>query len=203
MTDSRWARDAAVIALGLGTLLYPYGNMFVGHALAAAAAFGAFMLLDDGARRTSGCGRALARAWRLAGLLAGLTVLFEYQALLVSIALAVYAVVRYRRRVSAMAAFVAGALPPAFALGVYHTALFGRPWRFPFGNVENPAFARDRTTRPASTVCRCRTGRRFRASCFRRRTGCSRSRRCWRWASSASSRCSRAGRAARGATPCW
>ena len=39
----------------------------------------------------------------------------------------------------------------------YHTALFGRPWRFPFGNVENPVFARDRAHAPASTGCRCRT----------------------------------------------
>jgi hypothetical protein len=41
-----------------------------------------------------------------------------------------------------MAAFFAGAVPPAFALGVFHTVLFGRPWRFPFGNVENPVFAK-------------------------------------------------------------
>ena len=30
-----------IVALGLGTMLYPYGGMFVGHALAAAAAFSA------------------------------------------------------------------------------------------------------------------------------------------------------------------
>jgi peptidoglycan/LPS O-acetylase OafA/YrhL len=28
----------------------------------------------------------------------------------------------------------------ALALGLYHTAMFGRPWRFPFANVENQAF---------------------------------------------------------------
>jgi len=33
-------------------------------------------------------------------------------------------------------------VPPAFALGAYHTALFGRPWRFPYANIENEAFAR-------------------------------------------------------------
>jgi hypothetical protein len=51
----------------------------------------------------------------------------------------VYAAVRYRARA---VAFLLGAAPPMVALGVYHTALFGRPWRFPFGNVENPQFAR-------------------------------------------------------------
>ncbi len=51
VTRSGLARDLLVVALGLGTLLYPYGGLFVGHALAAAAAFSAFILLDDAARR--------------------------------------------------------------------------------------------------------------------------------------------------------
>jgi hypothetical protein len=139
VTDSSWARDAAVIALGLGTILYPYGNVFAGHALAAAAAFSSYMLLDD--PRHGESTEATPARMALAGLFAGLTVMFEYQAVLVSIALAAYVLVRYWRRVSAVVAFVAGSLPPAVALGAYHTALFGRPWRFPFGNVENPAFA--------------------------------------------------------------
>ncbi|HEY4186070.1 MAG TPA: hypothetical protein VGP07_13430, partial [Polyangia bacterium] len=46
-TGSALARDLLLVALGLGTMLYPYGGMFVGHALAAAAAFSAFMLIDD------------------------------------------------------------------------------------------------------------------------------------------------------------
>ena len=59
--------------------------------------------------------------------------------MLVAVALAAYAVVRYRER---SLSFFAGALPLAVALGLYHTVLFGRPWRFPFGNVENPEFLR-------------------------------------------------------------
>src|SRR6185312_15784274 len=46
-TGPALARDLLLVALALGTMLYPYGGMFVGHALAAAAAFGAFMLIDD------------------------------------------------------------------------------------------------------------------------------------------------------------
>jgi hypothetical protein len=151
-TGSAYARDLLVAALGLGTLLYPYGGLFVGHALAAATAFTAFMWLDDGGRvgerRVSPHepvaeglepslgprlkdGR-LALRLAAAGLFAGLTVMFEYQAALVSAALVVYAGVRYRGKLAALAAFVAGAVPPAVALGAYHTALFGRPWRFPF-----------------------------------------------------------------------
>jgi hypothetical protein len=142
-TGSAYARDLLVVALGLGTLLYPYGGLFVGHALAAATAFTAFMLLDDERAKGAKEGRArLPLRLALAGLFAGLTVMFEYQAALVSVALAVYAGVRYRGKLAALAAFCAGAVPPAVALGAYHTVLFGRPWRFPFGNVENPVFAR-------------------------------------------------------------
>ena len=139
VTDSPWARDIAVITLGLGTILFPYGNVFVGHALAAATAFGAFMLLDDG-RQEAGLPPKPARL-AAAGFLASLTVMFEYQAVLVSIALAVYAAVRHRHRLPALAMFVAGTLPPAVALGVFHTVLFGSPWQFPPGHAENPVFA--------------------------------------------------------------
>jgi len=139
-TGSAWARDAAVVALGMGTILYPYGNMFVGHALAAATAFTAFILLDEVPDEAPT--KAVVVRMLLAGFFAGLTVLFEYQALLVSVVLAVYAAIRFRRRAAAIAAFVAGAVPPAFALGAYHTVLFGRPWRFPYANIENEGFAK-------------------------------------------------------------
>jgi hypothetical protein len=138
-TGSPFARDLLVVALGLGTLVYPYGTIFVGHALAAAAAFAAYMLLDepDSAWAPSQTRRPPTRLVA-AGLLGGVAVIFEYQAILVAFALAVYALVRFRARALA---FAAGAAPPALALGAYHTALFGRPWAFPYANIENPVFA--------------------------------------------------------------
>src|SRR5262249_2887346 len=107
VTRSAWARDSAAIALGLGTLLYPYGNLFVGHALAAATAFSAFILLDppdepDAGGDARAGGDPGAARMAAAGLLAGLTVMFEYQAALVSAALAVYAAVRYRPHARAL-----------------------------------------------------------------------------------------------------
>jgi hypothetical protein len=139
-TGSGQARDLLLVALGLGTMLYPYGGMFVGHALAAAAIFAAFILVDDPRVGAAPPGDARAGATRvgLAGLLAGLAVTFEYQAILVALALGVYLVVRHRR---AILPFVVGALPPAAALGVYHTVLFGRPWTLPYAHIENPFFA--------------------------------------------------------------
>jgi hypothetical protein len=139
LTRSPAARDLLVVALGLGTLMYPYGEIFVGHGLAAAAAFGSYMLLApaDGNENDRTSRGAFDKRLMGAGFLAGWTVMFEYQAVLVAGALTLYALFRYRRRA---AAFVTGALPVALALGLYHTAMFGRPWRFPFANVENQAF---------------------------------------------------------------
>ncbi len=134
-SGSDFARDLCVAALGLGTMLYPYGGMFAGHAPAAAAAFGAFLLIEEPG------GGEPARPSRLAGagLLAGLAVMLEYQVLLVAVVLGVVALLRNGRRAFW---FLAGAAPPAVALGAYHQALFGKPWSFPYANIENPVFAR-------------------------------------------------------------
>ena len=94
VTRSTAARDLLVVGLGLGTLLYPYGQIFVGHALSAAAAFSAFMLLAPPAGTSES--RGLARRLVGAGLLAGASVVFEYQATIVAALLAVYALQRYR-----------------------------------------------------------------------------------------------------------
>ena len=143
-TRSGLARDLLLVALGLGTMLYPYGGMFVGHALAAAAVFSAFILMDDprvdqpAPQQEKQEARRIRLQVAAAGFLAALAVTLEYQAILVALALAVYLMVRNRR---AILPFAVGALAPAIALGAYHTALFGRPWTLPYANIENPVFA--------------------------------------------------------------
>jgi hypothetical protein len=139
-TRSALARDLLLVALGLGTMLYPYGGMFVGHALAAAAVFSAFILIDDPRLDQPAPlePRRLGPQVAAAGFLAAVAVTLEYQAILVALALAVYLIVRNRR---AILPFAVGALAPAVALGAYHTALFGRPWTLPYANIENPVFA--------------------------------------------------------------
>jgi hypothetical protein len=134
LTRSAAARDLLVVGLGLGTMLYPYGVLFVGHALAAALAFSGFMLLSW---ERQGAARPDRLAW--AGSLVGLSVVFEYQVIFAAVVLTAYAIARHRR---GALYFLAGALPPAILLGAYHTALFGRPWRFPFSHIENPEWAR-------------------------------------------------------------
>jgi hypothetical protein len=133
ITGSSGARDLLVVGLGLGSILYPYGVIFVGHALAAALAFSAFMLLSLEAPGAARRGRL---AW--AGALAGASVLFEYQAGIAAVVVAAYAFARHRRDALY---FVLGALPAVVAFGLYHTVVFGRPWELPFGHLENPQWA--------------------------------------------------------------
>ncbi|HEX2657449.1 MAG TPA: YbaK/EbsC family protein, partial [Polyangia bacterium] len=131
---STTARDLLLVAVGLGTLIYPYGILFVGHAQAALAAFAAFMALTWAVDDAAPTRRQLV----LAGAMAGAAVLFEYQLLLVAIVLAGLALWRMRARAGW---FALGAAPLAVALGAYHTALFGRPWAFPYGHLENQTYA--------------------------------------------------------------
>lgn len=139
--ERRWgspaARDMAVLALGLGTMFYPYGVHFVGHAVAAALTALAFLLLTPASGERPG-----RRAAALAGLAAGAAVVFEYQNLLAFALLVPYAAVRGGRRalLPTVAAFCAGALLPAAILGGYHAICFGKPWAFPYGHLENPEF---------------------------------------------------------------
>jgi hypothetical protein len=124
-TGSPLARDLLVLGLGLGTMLYPYGLGFVGHAQAAALLFGGYLA-------------ARAQRLPLAGVLVGLAVMFEYQALLAAVVVAVSVLVAHRRLAWR---FLAGALGPALLLGTFHTVLFGRPWEIPLGHSDDPIFA--------------------------------------------------------------
>jgi hypothetical protein len=131
-TGSPAARDLLVVALGLGTMLYPYGLLFVGHAQSAALLFAGYIAVA----RAAGGARP-ARLLIAGGTLAALAVVFEYHALFATAALAVFVVWMLRRRA---AWFLAGALAPALLLGAYHTALFGRPWRTALSYADDPVF---------------------------------------------------------------
>jgi hypothetical protein len=151
ITGSRKIRDLLTLGLGVGTLIYPYGVLYVGHALGAALAFCSFLLLHPdrsaaaelpgaawpAAGSPSPGAAAAARGGVLriaaAGWVAGWAVFFEYQILIVAMLLGGYALVRHRTR---GLAFALGAVPPAIALGAYHAVMFGRPWEFPYGHLD-------------------------------------------------------------------
>ena len=70
----------------------------------------------------------------LAGLCAGTAVLFQYATGLIALALLVYCAWRHRRRALW---FLAGAVPPALALGAYDWAAFGSPFHLSYRYVAN------------------------------------------------------------------
>ncbi len=137
VTGSPFARDLLTIALGAGTMMYPYGLAFVGHAQSAALLFAAFLVLPPARSGDAGQDPS-ARSRLLAGTLAGLSVVFEYQALLAAAVLGGFALFTLRRRCWP---FVLGALLPALLLGAYHTALLDSPWRLPYAHLDDAGYA--------------------------------------------------------------
>jgi hypothetical protein len=123
-----WAKDVqeetalkSTLTLSLGTLLLVYSTILFGHVLAALLAFSMFMLVR----------RSRASWWTMlgAGLLGGAAVLVEYPVALIVAVVSVGALVRHREKALAL---LAGGIPAALALGVYHVRLFGDPFTFTY-----------------------------------------------------------------------
>jgi hypothetical protein len=131
---ARWAAEAAVrrlvlVAYALGSMAMTYSILYISHQLAAVCVGAAWILALDHA-----AGRRGVRAMAAAGLLAGASVLVEYQAAFALPAVAAHVAWQLRgrpRRELARAvgvAVAAGAVPIAVLLG-YHDACFGHPLR--------------------------------------------------------------------------
>src|SRR4051794_11000364 len=120
---------ATAVTFGLGTMLGSLAPTTFGHVPAALLLFSAFIVATRAAS---------ARAWAAVGVLAGLSVLFEYPAALAALLIAAYAA--RRRGVRALAAVGVGAIPPAVVLGTYDQLAFGSPFRLSYSYVAN-AFA--------------------------------------------------------------
>ena len=117
-----------------GTLAFPFSTMLFGHQVAAAFAFAAFYaLVIARLHRSSG--------WLLllAGTLAGLAVLTEYQVLLITIFLFLYAAtfVRPKRQ---LGLYILGGAPWAALLLVYNWYTFSSPFTFAYSYVDNAQF---------------------------------------------------------------
>jgi hypothetical protein len=116
---------ATAAIFGVATLAGPLAPTLFEHDAAGAFAIAAFALAWLGRRPY---------AIALAGLCAGTAVLFQYATGLIAFALLVYCA--WRHRLNALW-FLAGAVPPALALGAYDWAAFGSPFHLSYRYVGN------------------------------------------------------------------
>ena len=121
--DERACRTA-LVAYALGSPAMVYSLLFMSHQLAAVCVGGSFLAAVALARGKTTHPFLVAF---LAGFLAGVSVLVEYQSVLAVLPIVIYFVVRVPNRVRAVGAALVGALPPAAALATYHTLAFGSP----------------------------------------------------------------------------
>jgi hypothetical protein len=111
---------AVALLIGLTTMMLPHSVNLFGHDLAALFGFGAWLLLERDAISP--------RRAALAGVLAGASVLTEYECVIILLVLAGYLLARHRSRIGW---FALGASAPLAVLAWYQWAAFGAPWRTP------------------------------------------------------------------------
>ncbi len=121
-----WQAICATLALGFGTMLFPYSTQLWGHPTATAFLMMALWGLLRGGRAPL----------FLAGLCAGMAAASDYLAGIAVITMGVFALVSHRRRA---VWYVAGGLPVLAMFMLYHRACFGSC--FVVANrFENPIF---------------------------------------------------------------
>jgi hypothetical protein len=116
---------ATAAIFGVATLAAPLAPTFFEHDAAGAFAIAGFAFAWLGKRSW---------AIALAGLFAGTAVLFQYATGLIALALLGYAAWRHRWRALW---FIAGAVPPALALGAYDWVAFGSPFHLSYRYIAN------------------------------------------------------------------
>jgi hypothetical protein len=109
----------SLVAFALGTLVAPLAAANFDHVPAATLGFGTFLL-------------AWGRRPLAAGLAAGALVLVEYEAALITIAVAAYVALGGLR---ALGRYAAGVVPGILLLGAYNWAAFDAPWHFSYDYV--------------------------------------------------------------------
>ena len=133
---ARRSRRRATVLLFLVSPLWPYAKLFYGHALAGLFVYGAYRCGPDR-------GRTYARA-TAAGAFGGVAVTCEYTAaafLLPLVAAATRRAFRAPRHRLRLLAGLAGALPPAVLLALYHRHAFGGVFETGYHHAARPAFA--------------------------------------------------------------
>jgi hypothetical protein len=135
LVDNRaWALLLSLF-YSFGTLAFPFSTMLFGHQTAAFFAFAAFFMLVIARLRSSS-------AWLLflAGVLASLAVLMEYQVVVIAAFLFIYAAtfVQPKRR---LVLYILGGVPGMALLLAYNFYTVGSPFTLAYSYVSNPEFA--------------------------------------------------------------
>jgi hypothetical protein len=123
--DERVCRTV-LVAYALGSPALVYAIVFMSHQLAAVCVGGSFLAAVALARKETSHPVLVAL---LAGLLAGVSVVVEYQSVLSVLVIGIYFLVRVPDRVRAAGVALLGALPPAVMLLAYHALAFGSPFK--------------------------------------------------------------------------
>jgi hypothetical protein len=133
ITRRYWASLAVTLGLALGTTLFPYSSLFYSNSLTAALLFISFFLLYR-AKKTPkdrpGNYRVPVRTFWLVGSLLGLSVISQYETVLVAGPFVLYGLslaTGWRERVRRGLWLVAGGLPPGLVLVVYDFISFNTP----------------------------------------------------------------------------
>lgn len=114
----RQARLFVTLLFGLGTLAFPMATVLMGHSVAALAGLGALLLA------TATRDHPVRPGW--VGLVGGLAVALEYQAVIYLVVAGLLVAWRLRSP-RALLFLVAGAALPALVVAAYHQACFGHP----------------------------------------------------------------------------
>ena len=125
-------RRAILLASAIGTGVFPYGFMLVGHATAGAALLTSIAAVVRATRVTGTWGAALICG--VAGHIAGWAVLLEYHAAIGVLVLCAWMVFRIRpaflrRGWLIVTAFLAGGGAAAALFGLIHQHMFGHVWK--------------------------------------------------------------------------
>jgi len=146
----RIVRDANVasllaIVLALGTMLLPYGLMFVNHSLSAASAFGTVIAVHAALRAREGTTKwSRVKSWLcfgLAGFLLAGTTALDYALFPVSVMLLGFVFWRARWSWASVAGTCLGAAIPSLLTAAYHQACWGSPFAVSMSFLANPQFA--------------------------------------------------------------
>ena len=124
-SNDEMARRSALAAYGLGSPAVPYAVLFMSHQPAAVSAGGAFVAAVSLVRAQVVPNRPLRAG--LVGLLAGTSVMMDYQSALCAAAVGIYLIACSPRRFHDGALAALGAAIPGGALAAYHAACFGSP----------------------------------------------------------------------------